>query len=186
MTSTRRRLLRLGSALLTLAAAGVCATAQGADARPSVVLETNRGNITIELYPDQAPLTVANFLELAETGFYEGIVFHRVIAGFMIQAGAYDANMTYREAPRMVVNESDNALKNFRGFVAMARTNDPNSAGSQFFVNVNNNNQLDAAPGRAGYTVFGRVTEGMDVVAAIELSETGVRAGMRDCVEAAR
>jgi cyclophilin family peptidyl-prolyl cis-trans isomerase len=148
--------------------------------RPHVLIETSKGNIELELYPDQAPQTVANFLDLVDSGFYDGLIFHRVIPGFMIQAGGYDPKMTYREAPRTVPNESRNALKNFRGAVAMARTNDPDSAGSQFFINVRANPHLDAKPGQPGYTVFGRVVDGMDVVSAIELSETGVRAGMPD------
>ena len=149
-------------------------------ARTQVLLSTTMGDIVLDLYPDQAPETVANFLRLVDSGFYNDLVFHRVIPGFMIQAGGYDARLTHREAPRLVKNESDNALKNFRGSVAMARTNDPDSAGSQFFINVRSNPNLDASPGRPGYTVFGRVVSGMDVVAQIELVPTQRRNGMAD------
>ena len=140
-------------------------------------LETSAGTITIELWPTKAPASVANFLQLVDDGFYAGTVFHRVIAGFMIQAGGYDAAMTYREAPRQVVNESANGLRNRRWTVAMARHSDPDSAGSQFYVNMADNAHLDATAGNPGYTVFGRVVDGFAVAEEIEFADTGTVAG---------
>ena len=158
-----------------LASAGGVAAADAS--RPLVELETSAGAITIELWPTKAPASVANFLQLVDDGFYAGTVFHRVIAGFMIQAGGYDAEMAYREAPRQVVNESANGLRNRRWTVAMARHSDPDSAGSQFFVNMVDNAHLDAVAGKPGYTVFGRVVDGFAVAEEIEFAETGTVAG---------
>lgn len=172
---------RLRSILLSLICLmGLFTTTQlsAETARTQVLLSTTMGDIVLDLYPDQAPETVQNFLRLVDSGFYNDLVFHRVIAGFMIQTGGYDARLTHREAPRLVKNESDNALKNFRGSIAMARKNDPDSAGSQFFINVRSNPNLDASPGRPGYTVFGRVVSGMDVVGQIEIVPTQNRNGM--------
>lgn len=163
--------------LTTLVSALGTATAQASD---RVLLKTSKGDIVIDLYPDQAPETVKNFLRLVDSGFYRDLIFHRVIDGFMIQAGGYDRRLIRREAPRRVPNESDNALKNLPGFVAMARTNDPDSAGSQFYINVNANPSLDARAGRPGYTVFGRVSQGMDVVYEIQKSPTGIQNGLAD------
>ena len=158
-----------------LASAGGVAAADAS--RPLVELETTAGAITIELWPTKAPASVANFLQLVDDGFYAGTVFHRVIAGFMIQAGGYDAEMAYREAPRQVVNESANGQRNRRWTVAMARHSDPDSAGSQFFVNMADNAHLDATAGKPGYTVFGRVVDGFAVAEEIEFAETGTVAG---------
>ena len=166
--------------LIGLLALIVSATVTAADGRSQVLVQTSKGDIVIDLYPDQAPETVKNFLRLVDSGFYNDLIFHRVIPGFMIQAGGYDRQLTYREAPRLVPNESDNVLKNMRGFVAMARKNDPDSAGSQFYINVRSNPSLDARPGRPGYTVFGRVSSGMEVVAEIENTPTQRRNGMAD------
>jgi cyclophilin family peptidyl-prolyl cis-trans isomerase len=162
----------LCSVCIALLASG---TAGAAEPAPRVRLDTTAGIIDIELDPARAPATVANFLDLVDSGFYDGLVFHRVVANFVIQAGGYDAALEYRAPPRRVVNESANALRNTMGTVSMARLADPDSADSQFFINVRDNPHLDAAPGRAGYTVFGRVVAGMDVVTEIELADTGVR-----------
>jgi cyclophilin family peptidyl-prolyl cis-trans isomerase len=170
-----RRGLRLGLGLGVVLAAG--STALAADA-PTVRLETSMGNIDIELFPDRAPKTVENFLSLVDDGFYDGLVFHRVVAGFVIQAGGYDHRLTYRSPPGTVVNESANRVKNARYTVAMARLNDPDSADTQFFINVKDNTHLDWQPGQPGYTVFGRVVAGTEVVTAIELVDTGIEAGM--------
>ena len=159
-----------------LAWAGGSATAEEV-VQPLVALETSVGTITIELWPAKAPASVANFLQLVDDGFYRGTVFHRVMAGFMIQAGGYDAALNYREAPRQVVNESSNGLRNRRGTLAMARHSDPDSAGSQFYVNMVDNAHLDAVGGKPGYTVFGRVVDGFAVAEEIEFAETGVVAG---------
>lgn len=151
-----------------------------ANENPHVRLVTTMGNIDVELYQQQAPETVANFLSLVDDGFYDGLIFHRVIAGFMIQAGGYDAGMNYREPPGTVKNESSNGLDNAVGTLAMARLSDPDSASSQFYINVDDNTHLNARPGRPGYTVFGRVVDGMDVVHAIEEVDTTRKAGMDD------
>jgi peptidyl-prolyl cis-trans isomerase A (cyclophilin A) len=129
-----------------------------------VSLETNKGVIELELYPDKAPVSVANFLKYVDSGFYNGVIFHRVVPGFVIQAGGYDVKMTHRQPAATIVNESTNHLHNTKGTVAMARLQDPNSASSQFFINVADNDNLDFHPGAPGYAVFGRVTAGMDVV----------------------
>lgn len=139
---------------------------------PHVILSTNHGDVEIELLAKLSPRTVANFLELVDEGFYDGLIFHRVIANFMIQGGGYTADMTYKPADRSVANESFNGVKNSHGSIAMARTNDPDSADSQFFINLRDNPNLDATGNSAGYTVFGRVSDGMDVVHEIELVNT--------------
>ena len=129
---------------------------------------TSEGTIKLELETQQAPRTVEHFLQLVDSGFYNGLVFHRVIEGFMIQGGGYTPGLELREDEQTIVNESGNALSNGRGSIAMARTDDPHSANSQFFINVENNSRLDPqkdpAQGRWGYTVFGNVIAGMEVV----------------------
>lgn len=149
-------------------------TAQNAD-HPVVVIDTTAGPITVELDRTKAPLSVDNFLKYVDKGFYDGLVFHRVIPGFMIQGGGMkDVNGTLEEKKEgafpPVGNESKNGLRHARGTIAMARTSDPDSATSQFFINHNSNRGLDNAPG--GYTVFGKVTDGMDVVDAIAKVQT--------------
>jgi peptidyl-prolyl cis-trans isomerase A (cyclophilin A)/peptidyl-prolyl cis-trans isomerase B (cyclophilin B) len=171
--NTRRLLGRLLTVVLLTA--GVAANAND---NPVIRLETTLGNIDIELYPDKAPETVKNVLDLVDRGFYDGLIFHRVVAGFVIQAGGYDPDLTYREPPGTVVNESDNGLKNVRYSVAMARLADPDSADSQFFINLKDNPHLDAGPDSPGYTVFGQVIAGTDVVDEIELVDTHLEGGM--------
>ena len=145
---------------------------------PRVSLVTNKGAIEIELLPKFAPKHVANFLSLVEEEFYVGLVFHRVIPNFMIQAGGYDGDLNYKASERSVENESFNGLKNKRLTIAMARLNDPDSADTQFFINVRDNPHLDAQPGQPGYTVFGKVVDGLDVIETIELTDTHLRMGM--------
>lgn len=146
---------------------------------PRVLIETSQGDIELELLPKFAPKHVDNFLNLVEQEFYPGLIFHRVIPGFMIQAGGYDADINYREHNEITVpNESFNGLKNRRGSVAAARLDDPDSADTQFFINVENNAFLDAKPNQPGYTVFGRVTDGFDTIERIELTDTHLRKGM--------
>lgn len=149
--------------------------------RKMVKLETSLGDIVIELDEKAAPVTVKNFLRYVQEDFYNGTIFHRVISGFMIQAGMYTVDMKSRNTHEAIVNEAANGLKNIRGTIAMARTNNPNSATSQFFINHKDNDFLNyAAPAKPGYAVFGRVIEGMDVVDRIAAVKTAVRRGMRD------
>jgi peptidyl-prolyl cis-trans isomerase A (cyclophilin A) len=157
---------------------GSAAAAVAANER--VMLQTSKGAIELELYPDKAPITVANFLKYVDSRYYDGVIFHRVIDGFMIQAGGYDAKMTARTPNAPIANESQNGLSNIPGTISMARLNAPDSATGQFFINVAENSELDFRPGRPGYTVFGRVTAGMDVVDAIAKVETGSIGGMND------
>ena len=159
---------------VALAATGVAAEEDNV----SVEIVTDVGTMTVELIPSKAPKTVRNFLERVDENFYDGLIFHRVMFTFVIQAGGYDVDMNYREGPETVVNESANGLSNTRGTIAMARTSDPDSAGAQFYINMKDNTSLDATPDRPGYTVFGAVTEGMEVAEQIELVETGTVAGM--------
>ena len=146
---------------------------------PRVALTTNLGEIVIELEQDKAPKSVANFLQYVESGFYDGTVFHRVIENFMIQGGGFDSNLQQKQVRAPVQNEANNGLSNLRGTVAMARTNDPNSATSQFFINVVDNPRLNYVSDQNnytwGYTVFGKVVKGMDVVDAIRAVETGAQ-----------
>ena len=172
-----RMMKQLYTTLIALLLGLYTVVSAAADA-PTIRLETNKGHIDIELYPAEAPQTVSNFLQLVDDDFYENLVFHRVVANFVIQAGGYDANLNYRSPPRTVVNESFNGLSNLKGTIAMARLADPDSADTQFFINVKDNGHLDGAPGRPGYTVFGKVIAGMHVVVNIELSDTAVANGM--------
>jgi cyclophilin family peptidyl-prolyl cis-trans isomerase len=150
--------------------------------RPQVEMQTSAGSVVIELDPDSSPLTVANFLQYVDAGFYDGTIFHRVIPNFMIQAGGMIADMTEKPTGEPVRNESKNHLHNERGTIAMARTSDPHSATAQFYINVRNNLRLDFdyVTRTPGYTVFGRVIDGMDVVDSIALVETGMQGGHRD------
>ncbi len=146
--------------------------AEGQNTNPKVTLHTSKGAITLELYADKAPKTVDNFLEYAHSGFYDGTIFHRVIKRFMIQAGGFTRELERKPTRDPVVNESDNGLFNDRYTVAMARTADPDSATSQFFINTSINSRLNGRGDRPGYTVFGIVTDGRAVVKAIEKVET--------------
>ena len=146
-----------------------------------VKLETSKGDIIIELNEEKAPVTVANFLRYVEEGFYDGTIFHRVIQNFMVQGGGFTADMAPKKAHEPIVNEAANGLRNDRGTVAMARTNDPDSATCQFFINHKNNDNLNyAGQLKPGYAVFGTVVEGMNVVDAIAAAKTTIRNGMRD------
>ncbi len=145
------------------------------ETNPKILLETSLGNITLELDAVKAPKSVANFVAYVKAGHYDGTVFHRVIKGFMVQGGGYgEDNYSEKKTTAPVENESTNGVKNLRGSVAMARTNDPHSATAQFFINHADNDFLNAgARGQWGYAVFGKVIEGMDVVDAIANTPTG-------------
>jgi len=152
----------------------------GDTANPRVLLDTSLGEIELELDAARAPLGVANFLAYVDSGFYNGTQFHRVIAGFMVQGGGFDANMQQKTTQPAIQNESQNGLANRRGTIAYARTADPHSATSQFFINLVDNPYLNYQSGRPGYTVFGKVVRGMDVVDNIAKVPTGSRNGMAD------
>lgn len=148
-----------------------------------IKMETNFGTITIELDADKAPLTVANFKKYIADDFYNNTIFHRVIPNFMIQGGGFNPGMTQKQTLDPVENEADNGLGNDRGTIAMARTNDPHSATAQFFINLKDNaflNHSGKNPQGWGYCVFGKVTEGMDVVDKIAAVSTGNSAGHAD------
>jgi peptidyl-prolyl cis-trans isomerase B (cyclophilin B) len=149
----------------------------------TVIMETTKGNITLELDSEKAPESVANFVKYAQSGHYDGTIFHRVIPGFMIQGGGFDVDMNQKSTNAPIRIEADNGLKNLNGTVAMARTNDPNSATSQFFINVKDNGFLDhtaPTPQGWGYAVFGKVTDGMDTVSSIEGVKTATVQGQQD------
>ena len=166
--------LALATTLMTVPAASEPAES------PIVVFETNKGVLTMELLPLEAPKTVENILDLVDAGFYDGLIFHRVIEGFVVQVGGYLADMDYRDAPRTVVNESENGIENRKYTLSMARTADPDSAGAQFYINLNDNTHLDYKPGQPGYTVFGRLIDGKDVAEEIGQAETATRGVMAD------
>ena len=157
---------------------GVAGQAQATE----VAICTDLGSLTVELNDEQAPLHAANFLEYVDQGYYSGTVFHRVIADFMIQGGGFDRRLDRKQTLAPVVNESGNGLSNLRGSLAAARTDDPNSATAQYYINVADNDQLDGSAGSPGYTVFGRVTQGMDVVDAIAALPTGSAGAFRSDV----
>jgi peptidyl-prolyl cis-trans isomerase A (cyclophilin A) len=155
------------------------APAPAASAKPAattfVQVSTSMGNFTLELNAERAPLTVANFLKYVDEGHYSGTIFHRVVANFVIQGGGFDSNFKVVPAPAKVVNESGNGLTNERGTVGMARTQDPHSSDSQFYVNLYDNEALDPNKTRWGYAVFGKVVQGMEVVDRIGNVPTGAR-----------
>lgn len=148
-----------------------------------ILLETTLGNITLELFENDAPETTANFKQYVEDGFYDGTIFHRVIDGFMIQGGGFEPGMDQKETRAPIQNEASNGLANNRGTIAMARTMDPHSATSQFFINLSNNDFLNFRSETSdgfGYCVFGRVFDGLETVDAIKAVETTRRAGHSD------
>ena len=151
---------------------------------PVVLMETSQGTIKIELFEKEAPISVKNFLGYVNKGFYSGTIFHRVINGFMIQGGGFTTNFVQKQTDAPIKNEAANGLKNDRGTIAMARTGMPDSATSQFFINVVDNNMLNRpSPDGFGYAVFGKVIEGMDVVDKIKALKTGFSHGMGDVPE---
>jgi cyclophilin family peptidyl-prolyl cis-trans isomerase len=153
-----------------------CWAPLAAAANPTVVISTSKGDIELELFAAEAPKSVENFIAYARSGFYDGTIFHRVIGHFMIQGGGFTADMEKKPTGEPILNEADNGLSNKRGTIAMARTNDPHSATAQFFINVQDNLNLDyrgsTTPGGWGYAVFGRVTSGIEVVDEIRFVQT--------------
>ncbi|MBN2466695.1 MAG: peptidyl-prolyl cis-trans isomerase [Deltaproteobacteria bacterium] len=170
-------------AVAAFAAAFADAEPTNKEANPMVILETTEGAITIELWPEKAPITVENFLNYVEDGFYDGTVFHRVIDGFMIQGGGFTADMQQKNTKPPIKNEAAADLKNDRGTIAMARTNVVDSATAQFFINHKDNdflNHQNETPQGYGYAVFGKVVAGMDVVDKIATVKTGGMGFHRD------
>ncbi len=163
----------LKNLLTTLVFALLCTTAV-AQQNPQVALKTDLGTIVVELYPKEAPITVANFLEYVDSKFYDGTIFHRVIPGFVVQGGGMNFEFAGKPTRDPIKNESNNGLKNEYKTLSMARTNDPDSATSQFFINLRANPSLDAKEGKPGYAVFGIVVEGMDVVEKIVAEPRGM------------
>ena len=179
----RRGTLILAVGLMAGLILGAGASARAERSHPLVKLETSMGDITLELYPDKAPVTVANFLEYVKAGFFDGTIFHRVISGFMIQGGGLDAKLDKKPTRAPIKNEADNGLTNEAYTVAMARTGDPNSATAQFFINTVNNtflNHTAKTPQGWGYAVFGKVVEGLDVVDAIVKVKTASKGPFQD------
>jgi cyclophilin family peptidyl-prolyl cis-trans isomerase len=177
-------MLRALSLALLLLLPAIAVTAEETPLpNPEVVIKTNEGEITLRLFRDKSPLTVANFLAYVDAGHYNGTIFHRVIPNFMIQGGGFLPDMTEKATAEPIVNESRNRLHNVRGTIAMARTSDPDSAAAQFFINQRSNLQLDWSPGQEGYTVFGEVTDGMAVVDYIASSPVTTLNGHRDVPE---
>lgn len=166
--------------VLCLVMLGVVSTSGAKAANPVVVMETSAGTVKIELFADKSPVTVKNFLAYVEDKHYDGLIFHRVIEDFMIQGGGFQPGLKEKKSKEPIKNESSNGLSNLRGTLAMARTSDPDSATAQFFVNVKDNKFLDGSASKAGYAVFGRVTEGMDVIDKIKAVKTVTRMGFKD------
>ena len=167
-------------ALVALVTAGA---GMAVAANPKVEMETSKGKMVIELFPDKAPETVKNFLNYVETKYYDGTIFHRVIPKFMIQGGGFTSDMKQKSAGAPIKNEADNGLKNDRGTIAMARTGDPHSATAQFFINSVNNDFLNHKSKTQqgwGYVVFGKVIAGVDVIDAISAVKTVTRGRFRD------
>jgi peptidyl-prolyl cis-trans isomerase A (cyclophilin A) len=148
--------------------------------KPTVTFSTTLGNVTIELFPDKAPVTVENFLAYVDSGFYNGTIFHRVVSGFVLQGGGFTEEMSQKPTRSPIKNEADNGLKNKRGTLSMARTRDIKSATSQFFINLKDNRFLDNGARDFGYAVFGKVMEGMEVVDKISAVRTGNRGPYRN------
>jgi peptidyl-prolyl cis-trans isomerase B (cyclophilin B) len=172
----RMRSLMVGAACLILTLSlGAGGPARAGGSKPLVKLETSLGEITLELYPDKAPATVANFIQYVKDGFFNGTIFHRVINGFMIQGGGFDASMNQKSTRAAIKNEADNGLTNDAYTIAMARTMDPDSATAQFFINVSDNKMLNhtgKTPQGWGYAVFGKVVQGKEVVDKIKAVAT--------------
>ena len=175
-----KRLISFSLMIFAVMSAGMPAVSAE---NPKVVLETSRGTIVLELYPDKAPETVKNFLDYVDAKYYNGTIFHRVIPKFMIQGGGFTADMKRKTTRAPIKNEADQGLKNNRGTIAMARTGDPHSATAQFFINTINNdflNHRSKSQQGWGYAAFGQVVEGMETVDAISAVKTGTRGGFRD------
>ena len=175
--------ITLVATLMTFSLLIFAGSAQAEDSNPKVVLETSKGNIVLELYPDKAPETVRNFLSYVDAKYYDGTIFHRVIPNFMIQGGGFTPDMKRKATRAPIKNEADKGLKNDRGTISMARTGDPHSATAQFFINSKNNdflNHRSKSQQGWGYAAFGKVIDGMKTVDVISAVKTTSRGPFRD------
>ncbi|MDP1836273.1 MAG: peptidylprolyl isomerase [Chlamydiales bacterium] len=171
----------LAASMCLLSMTGFADKGSNAVKNPEVLLKTNKGDIKIRLDAEKAPKSVENFLQYVNEGFYNGTIFHRVIPGFMVQGGGFDKEMNQKKTHAPITNEAANGLQNKVGTLAMARTNDINSATAQFFINVVDNSFLDhKGPSSYGYAVFGQVIDGLDIVKGIEKVKTGSKGGYQD------
>jgi peptidyl-prolyl cis-trans isomerase A (cyclophilin A) len=171
---------------LALVCAGVAVAGEPAAKNPVVLMETSLGNVKLELFAKEAPISVKNFLDYVKSGFYDGTIYHRIIPNFMIQGGGFTTDLQQKQTNPPIKNEADNGLKNLRGTLAMARTMVVDSATAQFFINVVDNgtlNHRDKTQQGYGYAVFGKVSEGMDVVDKIAAVKTGILKSFRDVPE---
>jgi cyclophilin family peptidyl-prolyl cis-trans isomerase len=176
----RTIMLRIFLLCLTFLLSPLLVAEDAATSNPQVIIKTSEGDITLQLFADKAPATVENFLGYVDSGYYNGTIFHRVIPNFMIQGGGFLPDMTEKATQDPIVNEAKNRVHNTRGTVAMARTNDPDSATSQFFINQRTNGDLDWTPTKPGYTVFGEVILGMDIVDFMATAPTARKGGHGD------
>ena len=159
---------------------GLSSVSEAAADNPRVVMETSMGTMVIELYPEKAPITVKNFIEYIDAGFYDGTIFHRVIPGFVLQGGGFDAEMVKKKNRAPIKNEADNGLRNLRATLSMARTSQINSATSQFFINLKNNSNLDHGDHGFGYAVFAKVVKGISVIDKMAGVKTTTKGHYRD------
>ena len=173
------KILLLGGLFLAFSM-GMSTVSEAAADNPRVVMETSMGTMVIELYPDKAPITVKNFLDYVDSGFYDGTIFHRVIPGFVLQGGGFDAEMEKKKNSAPIKNEADNGLRNLRATLSMARTSQINSATSQFFINLKNNSNLDHGSRDFGYAVFAKVVKGISVIDKIAGIKTTTKGHYRD------
>ena len=173
------KILLLGGLFMAFSM-GLPTVSEATDDNPRVVMETSMGTMVIELYPDKAPITVKNFLDYVDAGFYNGTIFHRVIPGFVLQGGGFDAEMGKKNNNAPIKNEADNGLRNLRATLSMARTSQINSATSQFFINLKNNSNLDHGERNFGYAVFAKVVKGLSVIDKIAGVKTTTHGHYRD------
>ncbi len=173
------KILLLGGLFMAFSM-GLSTVSEAAADNPRVVMETNMGTMVLELYPDKAPISVKNFLDYVDSGFYDNTIFHRVMPGFVIQGGGFETEMKKKETKDPIKNEADNGLRNLRATLSMARTSQINSATSQFFINLKNNSTLDHGSRDFGYAVFAKVVKGLSVIDKIAGVKTTTKGHYRD------
>ena len=173
------KLLLLGGLFMAFST-GLPTVSEATADNPRVVMETSMGTMVIELYPEKAPITVKNFLDYVDAGFYDGTIFHRIIPGFVLQGGGFDANMEKKKNNDPIKNEADNGLRNLRATLSMARTSQINSATSQFFINLKNNSNLDHGSRDFGYAVFAKVVKGVSLIDKMAAVKTTTKGHYRD------